>query len=92
MLFLIALEFALRLILATVTLFVRWRNTLIRPVGEYAGSNDVTQPSVEWPDWEEDVGNSHSPTDTELRGETPPAGEDKQEQQSDEKTNVPAVP
>ena len=92
MLFLIALEFALRLILGFVTLFLRWRNTPMRPVGEHAGSNDVTPPSVEWPDWEEDVSNSHSPTDTEPRGETPPAEEDKQEQQSDEKTNAPAGP
>ena len=92
MLFMIALEFALRLILAVVTLFVRWRNTPMRPVGEHAGSNDVTPPSVEWPDWEEDVSNSHSPTDTEPKGETPPAKENKQEQQSDEKTNGPAVP
>ena len=64
----------------------------MKPVGEHAGSNDATMPSVEWPDWEEDVGNSHSPTDTEPKGENPPAEEDKEEQQSDEKTNVPAGP
>ena len=92
MIALIALEFAMRLILGTVALFIRWKNTPMRPVAEHAVAGDPSAPTVEWPDWEEDVENCHSPTDTDVRAEKPAAEPDEEEQRSDEKTNAPAVP
>lgn len=92
MLFIVALEFAMRIILGFVALFIRWKNTPMRPAGEHAGSKDSTVPSVEWPDWEEDVENCHSPAGTDAKAENPPAEQDDEERRSDEKTDVPAVP
>ena len=92
MLFIVALEFTMRLILGVVALFIRWKNTPMRPVAEHAGSKESAMPSVEWPDWEEDVENCHSPAGTDAKAENPPAEQDDPDRRSDEKTNVPAVP
>ena len=92
MLFIVALEFSLRLILGVVTLFVRWKNAPLKSASDYAESTDAKRPSVEWPDLEEDVAHSQPSSITEPEAETTSDEEERQERRSDEKTEAPIVP
>ena len=92
MLFIIVLEFSLRVILGAVSLFIRWKNTPMRPVAGLAGEGGSTSASVEWPDWEEDVENYHSPAELKPRSEASENEKDEEEKRDEEKPGSPAVP
>ncbi len=91
MLFLVALEFSMRLILGVVALFVKWKNTPMNTVAAYAGENESASATVEWPDWEEDVQKSHSASDTEPKSETSSSDEGEQEEESEEESSTPVT-
>lgn len=89
MLFLVALEFSMRLILGFVALFIKWKNTPMKTVVEDTETGGSTSATVEWPDWEEDVSNSHSPSDTEPKSETPSSDEGEEEEEDQEQSAAP---
>ena len=92
MVFIIALEFSLRMILGAVVLFVRWKNTPMRQVAGMTGDGDSTTASVEWPDWERDVENSHSPAEVEPKFASSSTEEGEHAEQSEERPSVPPIP
>ena len=94
MLFLVALEFTMRVLLGVVALFLKWKNTPMKTAAEHAGGDGSSSATVEWPDWKEDVENSHSASDMEGKTETPPSDEDEQDDEEDDEKqpSAPAVP
>ncbi len=95
MLFIIALEFAMRTLLGAVSLFLRWKGTPMRGTDEHVEVDDsppAATATVEWPDWEEDVEKSHSASTLQQESESDPTEQDAPKRQEDEKPTAPAVP
>ena len=89
MLFLVALEFSMRLILGFVALFIKWKNTPMKTAGAHDEAVGSTSATVEWPDWEQDVENSHPPSDTDPKSETASSDADEQEEEDEEQSVAP---
>ncbi len=93
MLFIIALEFTMRTLLGVVSLFLRWKGTPMRGAAPPDETGDSASATVEWPDWEEDVGNSHTASTLEQATEASPAKENVAERREDEEEkSAPTVP
>ena len=89
LLFIVLLEFALRLILGAKALFIRWRDG---PPTTDDESPDAPLPSVEWQDWEEDMQNSQPSSEPESKAGTASAEGDEEEEESEEKSGGSTPP
>ena len=93
MVFIIALEFTMRTLLGVVSLFLRWKGTPMRGSVPPGGTDGTASAKVEWPDWEEDVGNSHTASRLEQSTEASQDEENTgEEREDDERTGAPTVP
>ena len=76
MLFLVALEFTMRLLLGLITFFVKWKNT---PMKTAVGDDGPASATVECPDWEKE----------KPKSETSSPEEGEQEQENEEQPAAP---